>query len=232
MFIFFIGALYANLRQSIKLLEKEISGIANTNITQSLFKDFFDFLYKFVYDQDFCPLTELVSKQIKGIFHVVFETKRQQNSSLLASNSCLESLETYYLDHWYNITLQNMIQSLNNIRLLTESFELVKSIITEIRKHKWNYKCVKALFKINHCAYCTGYVNFHTCDGNCLNALRGCTADIAELKPFIELLQTTLKRVTRIVQTEFHPAKFVQSTLLPFIQLAHHLNIVSQSNNH
>lgn len=131
-----------------------------------------------------------------------------------------------------------MIQSLNNIRLISETFELVKSIVNDIRKHRWSYPCVKALFKINHCAYCTGYKDIYPCDGNCINTMRGCTSDMAELSPFIRQLRVTLKKLGQIAHREFHPIRLLQSTMIPLVQLMHHLrqtdfkNIVSPIRIH
>lgn len=227
--------LYGNIKGSIKLLGEELSGIIGTNISQELFKDFSDYLYKFVFSRDFCPLRDVAEQQLSKVFRVAYQTREIDDQSLLllgANNkdSCFDSLETYFVTTWLNDTVQSLVQTLNSIRLIAETFELVQSIVTDVRRHKWSHECLSRLFTIRHCAYCAGYENFHHCDGNCLNVLRGCTADMAELQKDIKHIQNLLLSLTRLAQSELSPMKLLKTTFVNYILLGKHLNQFNFTN--
>lgn len=210
---------------STELLREELSDIMATNISQDLIKDFSDYMYKFVYSRDFCPLKEVISDQIKKLFRFAYQIRAAEEDSLpLTANSCMSSLEDHFLSTWLNDTLQNMMQTLNSIRLISETFELVQSLITDVRRHKWSPQCVSSLFTIRYCAYCAGYENFHHCDGNCLNVLRGCTADMAELQKEVKKVTNLLLKLAKLAQSELNPVKLVRNTLIDYVLLGKHLS--------
>ena len=222
--------MYTNLRKSFELVQAEISGIFHSNLSQDLFKELSSYLYKIVYTQDFCRLSDIVNRQIKELFHYAFQLQKlQDNIDIPVSQTCLTSLEDYFISTWHNITVQNLLHSLNNVRLIAKSFEFIKSLVTSVHQHEWHQSCVNALFKIKHCAHCAGYNNFFPCDGTCLNALRGCTADIAELNPVVKHLTTKLKEIGRLASLELHPVNFVETSLISFIRLTQHLLLTNFS---
>lgn len=205
----------------------EISGILHANLSQDLFAKLSDYMYKFVYTRDFCPLREITANQIKKLFRYTFELKKVEDPTLTDRGGCLANLENYFVSTWQNRTLNNLMQLLNNIRLVSESFEQIKLLVNDIREERWSPECASTLFTIKHCAFCAGYDNFHPCDGNCLNVLRGCTADMAELNKPVKQLSTLLWKIGQLVHSELHPMKLIESTLIDYIRLIHHL---TQSN--
>jgi hypothetical protein len=216
--------LYVNFNQSIQLLTREVAKVANqSNITEEVFKDLSDFLYKFIYKQDFCELVEMLKNQIKAIFNKIYESRKVNDTT---PDNIRNDYEEYFVTSWYNLTLQNLMEPLNTIRLIGESFDMLKLLITEVRKYRFNAPCRKALFRIKYCSYCVGYKKVTLCDGTCLNAFRGCTANLAELNPIVKQIKSSLKDIGRLAHIELHPMKLLEVYLFDFIKLTKHIQSV------
>ena len=219
----------------MNLLREELSGVLGTNVTQELFKDFSDYLYKFAYLRDFCPLRDITAQHLSKVFRIGYQSQEAEDQSLLLlgtnnKDSCFDSLETYFVSTWLNDTVQSLVQTLNSIRLISETFELVQSLVTDVRRHKWSSECVSGLFTIRHCAYCAGYQNFRHCDGNCLNVLRGCTADMAELHKEVKDVERLLLSLTKLAQSDLSPIKLLKTTFINYVLLGKHLSKFNFTN--
>lgn len=220
----FERALFYSFRESHDLLRTEISGIVNVKqLPQYLFNELFNFLYQSIHTQDFCELSEKVKDQMEKIFRYVFQQQIRQTGSENLSEHCTAIVEDHFVNTWFNTTLDNFVRALNTLRLVAEIMDATQALIHFAHQHKFHETCVNALFKIKHCAYCGGYSIIEPCDGNCINTLRGCMADLAELKPYIHLLKIKLKEIGHLASTELEPLRFLKTTLIDFIYLTTHL---------
>ena len=221
---FVTGALFYSFRESHHLLRTEISGIVNVEqLPQYLFDDLFNFLYQSIHTQDFCELSEKVKDQMEKIFRYVFQQQIRQTGFENPSEHCTAIVEDHFVNTWLNTTLDNFVRALNTLRLVAEIMDATQALIHYAHQHKFHETCVNALFKIKHCAYCGGYTVIEPCDGNCINTLRGCMADLAELKPYIHLLKIKLKEIGHLASNELEPLRFLKTTLIDFIYLTTHL---------
>lgn len=222
LFTFNIGALFSNVKKSRNILEVEISGIFGTDISAlGLFDNMLTYLYQFPYKRDFCQLQNIIENQMRNLVTYVF--KKEDSLPL----DCTSKLEQEYIHLWVNSSMQQLVEILNKVRLLSETSDLVRGLINQTQQHKFHHSCRKAIFTIRDCAKCIGYSHVTPCDGNCLNVFKGCMSELADTTLHLQNLASKYKIISTAVNSQLEPIKFVRNGLITFIQLARHL---TQSN--
>ena len=199
-----------------------MSGLFGTNIsTLGLFDNMFMYLYQFTYKRDFCQLQNVVESQMRNLVKYVLEKEE------ISSPDCVSKLEQEYIDLWSNSSVEQLVEILNKVRLLSETSDLVRGLINQTQQHKFHHSCRKAIFTIRDCAKCIGYSHVTPCDGNCINVFKGCMSELADTTLYLQNLAVKYRSISAIVNDQLEPIKFVRNGLITFIQLVRHLR---QSN--
>ena len=211
-----VGALFNNIKESRTIFEVEMSGLLGTNIPAEMFDSIFTYLYQFTYERDFCQLQSITENQMRKLVKHIFQKEN------ILTPDCT-NLEQEYIELWMNNSMQQMIEILNKVRLLSETSDLVKGLINQTQQHKFHHSCRKAIFTIKDCAKCIGYSHVTPCDGNCLNVFKGCMSELADTTLHLQNLALRYKSIATVVSNQFEPITFVRNGLIMFIQLVRHL---------
>ena len=223
--------MYQDIFLSYELLQTEISGEFGKSIGKEFFQDFFQFLYRFIHVRDFCQLSQKVEQQMKKLYRYFAENVKEDGYHNLMTNPCSEKFEKHFIDTWINSSLNSLVHQFNNLRLMSEVFELTQSLLSDIKQHKFNHQCVDSLFRLRHCSYCVGnHYSIPVCDGHCINTIRGCMVDLYELRPHVTNLRTKLKTITTTASNEMSPFRFLKNGLMEFVQFIRHLKMIKMSD--
>ncbi len=222
-----------------QIFDSEISTIVGEQVPKELSDRFFQFLFRFVHVLDFCQLTKEIEQLMKELYNFVIKNTIAENKSQFLDSSCAKEFERHFIDTWYNSSVSSLLKSLNIMRLISESYQLTKTLVTDFKQHKFNRQCIAGLFRLRHCSYCVGnHYDIQVCDGHCINTFRGCMVDMYELRPHIVNLEERIQSVAQIAYSELSPVNFVQSSMMEFMYFTRHLkriilqpvNVVSENN--
>ena len=217
-----------------QIFDKEISNIVGVEIPKELSKKFFQFLFRFVHVLDFCQLTNEIELLMKAIYKFVIDnTATAESTSKLLDVHCAEEFQGHFIDTWYNSSVNSLLKSFNVMRLISESYQLTQTLVTDLKQHKFNRQCITGLFKLRYCSYCVGnHYDLPVCDGHCINTFRGCMVDMYELLPHFSELEERLQTIAQIANSELVPIRFVQSSMIEFVHFTRHLKkVISQPEN-
>lgn len=180
-----------SLVEAKRLLTLEVQEALNTTLQNTRAIDnLFDYLIQFSITADLCPLRSKVRKVVEGLLltNVVNMALSQSESTVIDLDSieeeqltCLKNITGPYIAE-YTEEISSIIQRhLVDYKLYVESINLGRKVVTTVKNHPWSSACFSALARMKHCAYCGGYRKFKPCLNFCLNTLRGCLADVAEI---------------------------------------------------
>lgn len=96
-----------------------------------------------------------------------------------------------------NLLITQLEQSFDSSRALLRSLLLAIEVINSTSNSGgMSDACVRSLVRSSYCSYCAGHVTARPCFGYCLNVMRGCLSQLAELeKPWNEFI-SSLERLS------------------------------------
>ena len=188
--LFFADSVRGSLLEAKRLLTIEVQEALNTTLQNTRALDnLFDYLIQFSITPDLCRLRWRVRKMVEDILliNVVRMAVNQEDSMVDLDNieeeqlTCLKNITSPYIAEFTD-EISSIIQKLLiDYELYVKSINLGRKVVTTVNNHRWSPACTMALARIKHCAYCGGYKAFPPCLNFCLNTMRGCLADVAEI---------------------------------------------------
>ena len=220
---FSAGAVFSIFNSSKGLLVAEIAKAMNEPqvATDAIFNDLFDHIYKLVHTKDLCFLPRTVNLTIR----MIFDRHWQKSEVNMTINSTRRmEIEEAIVQLWYQPVLQQLAPTLNNIKMIAESFEAINAVSLTLLRNKFSDSCLRGLFTIQRCAACSGYQRTVSCDGHCLNVMRGCMAEAVELTPGLKMLSSKVKDFSRFISHQMSPVLLTSNVLSIFFSLTKHIN--------
>ena len=216
--------MYNTLVETQRQLEIEVNEQVNNELPSGAFNTFFEFLTNFLYHPDLCPLPEQIRLQMQELFTAVYfaqggseignDTQRQQ---------CFGNISASFVHSYQQDVLSSLEKSLSDLKLFLNSLTIVEEVVSTVRTHTFTPSCVSALTKLKYCAMCSGYLKFSPCLFLCLNTLRGCVADIAELQHNFGTLLAELTTFADYLAPELQPETIISTSFRSFVDLASEL---------
>lgn len=225
--ISFAGAVFSIFNSTKHLLVTEIAKVMNESqvATEALFNNMFDHIYKLVHTKDLCFLPSEVNNTIRMIFDNVLVRHWQRSRVNMTINTTkYADIEETIVQMWYKPVLEQLAPTLNNIKIIAESFDAINTVSLTLLRNKFSDSCLRALFTIQRCGACGGYHKTVSCDGHCLNVMRGCMAEAVELTPELKMLASKVKDFSRFISHQMSPVLLTANMMSIFFSLTKHIN--------
>lgn len=214
-------AVYSTLTEIQRQLEIEVNQTLNNLLPKNTFQPLFDYFIQFLYTPDLCPLAGNIQSIIQELFKVVYE---EQGGDEMNSNAvklrCFRNASNSFTFLYLQDILTPLERQLHELKVFIESLKTAEEIMHAVRGHSFSDTCVHALMKLKYCAYCGGFTKFKPCLFFCLNTLRGCLADIAEISREFSPFLTALRKVSRDFPSNWQPEVFIANSLRNFATLS------------
>ena len=147
--------------------------------------------------------------------YVVTSSVNGANNALPNTDAFRSCFYDYFLDlrgdAVYN-QLNGLLRAYNLTMRFTRALKMVERVVEGILDLPLTEQCQNALMKMTYCSQCAGYSgSLQPCQGLCMNSLRGCLLDFADLVEPIKKVTEALVNMNRVL--EIHNP-WVQITLL------------------
>ena len=216
-----LGGLFETLSDAKEILTKEVRGafhVESDNQWQP-FHQLFDFLQEFPYTQNFHMLNRTTFDVIKELvaFAVVNHKEPEKiNGTRLAD---------YFSSVWSKKMDKSLLGYLFYLRNMDQALRAANVVLQQTRQHQFlsTTSCTNAIMRMYPCGLCSGHITTTPCDGNCINTMRGCFADVAEVRPLFKDFSDQLRKFAMLSISDFHPVSFVEGALMDYVWLARHI---------
>ena len=158
----------------------------------TLYDDFYAYLQQTISTGNMCQLETRFKQVFFEIFLAAYFSNPTSVSTLNPLNTELfrTCVYNYFLElkgrdilTWYT----GFTRSYNRTMYYFHALRTADAILESLLSHRLTNSCKTTLMKMSHCAQCAGYEDTTHCQGMCLNSLRGCLIDLADLAgPFRE----------------------------------------------
>ena len=155
------------------------------------YDDFYAYLQQTIATGNICQLRSKFNQVFFEVFLAFYISNPAagRTESLLNTEAFRNCCYNYFMEWkgeqvatWYKGFTRSFNQTLYYMRALRTADAVLESLVTQ----RLTNSCSTAIMKMSHCAQCAGYESTH-CEGLCLNSLRGCLVDLADLAgPFME----------------------------------------------
>ena len=220
----------SSLNEAKRLLTIELQEALNTTLQNTRALDeLFDYLIQFSVTADLCPLHWNIRKVVEDLLltNVVSMVMNQAEESAVVD---LDSIEQEQLNCLKNITgpyiaeftprISLVFQKLLvDYKLYVRSINLGRKVVLTVQNHRWSPACMTALARIKHCAYCGGYTKFRPCLNFCLNTLRGCLADVAEIYEEYKSFVAAFHSLSKDIDSNLKPETLVSKQFREFVTM-------------
>ena len=215
------GGLFETLLDAKEILTKEVRAAFHLELDHhwSPFDHLFDFLQEFQYTQNFCMLNRTTIRTIKQLVAFAIENHEE------AEKINVTRVQNHFISAWSRKVDKSVLGYLYYLRNMEQSLLAANDVLQQTREHKFlaSTTCTNAIMRKYDCGLCSGHITTTPCDGNCINTLRGCFADIAEMKPWLKDYSDQLRKFAMLSMSDFHPVTFIEGALMDYILLAHHI---------
>lgn len=208
-----------------------------TRVNQSLgwtlnsgpFNDLRNFLITFTSVPDICPLPDLLFSQTRMVIELALYRIFMSDSEFgymledPVSLDCMRNASFPLVEKFHKELKTSLERKLYDMSVLVSSFKLASHILEKIQAYYLHPSCVVALTRMNYCPLCAGYSRFSPCIYLCINTLRGCFADVAELHPTYTEFITSLRVLAHELLEEFTPTAFITDHLNYFVEMINEL---------
>ena len=171
----------------------------------TLYDDFYAYLQQTITTGNMCDLGTKFNQVFFEVFLAAYisnpATGTAQNlPNTEAFRNCFYN---YFLElrgeqvaTWYKGFTRSYNRTMYYFRALRTADAVLESLLTQ----RLTNSCRTAIMKMSHCAQCAGYEMSTThCQGMCLNSLRGCLVDLADLAgPFKEFSDAVVRMKTSL----------------------------------
>lgn len=142
-------------------------------------------------------------------------------------SECYHNVSTQIMENFYEELFNKLERQLYNLDLIYRSMQISGTVLDRIKQHQFSPACTKPLTQLQNCGHCSGYSKFKPCLFYCINLLRGCFADIADIHYEFQLLTKALSDIPDDILPTFQPTTFIQESLHILIDL---VRVLSQRN--
>ena len=167
-----------------------------------------------------------------SVYFYFANTRGQINSTQFQQCSYEFFVEIYsqFVNYYYT----HLAISLDRLVLYLRALGVSSTVLRSLLSSTPSKPCVSALARISNCSSCLDVPgSVEPCNGLCINVLRGCLVDLAELVgPFQEYVNTLVAFTNNLLQ-DYNPWKqitLVQSTILRFLTLARTIDFPAVSS--
>ena len=171
-----------------RILMIEANKAAAMELPNDTFSELFNYLTTFSIDPDICPLPQLISTQIEKIVDTVFMSLVDEGENLFGNittdeerRECLTNATKSFTQADTAVVTNFLGRLLYDYREFVKTIFLAETVINRVKLHTFSPSCITALTRTRFCAICAGYAEHFPCLNLCMNAFRGCVADVAEM---------------------------------------------------
>lgn len=226
----------SSLVSSIHLMEEAVSNL-EVRVNQSLegnlpmdtFVNLRRYLISFSSVADICPLPHLLKTQTDSLIELTLKQLFQDDSDFgvmlkdRVSLECMKNVSATMVQNFFNEMHQSLGRQLHDLGLFVQSTKLASHVLTAIRHHHLSESCTTAITRMQYCSLCGAYGRFSPCLYMCINTLRGCFADLAELHVHFHRFTMNLRSLSRSLIMELKPDTFTNDHLTHFVSIVDHL---------
>lgn len=192
----------------------EVNETLDDGLPLGVFANFFTSLSRFVFYPNMCPLRSQLAEQLHVLFEVVYNIQGGADlSSDPERHECFRNISAIYVAMYQDVILIPLERQLADLKLLVDSLQAAENIMKTVRRHSFSPHCVNTLARLKYCAYCGGYIRFKPCLYFCMNSLRGCLADIADLHEDFNVFLGKLTMFARELAPQLQPEAFIGNSL-------------------
>ena len=223
-----IDVLRRSFIEAKRQLSIEVNDVLNGTLHPGAFDQLFDYFAQFSITPDLCHLRGLVRSQVEGILISAFlhmETVHDGDSEYNRETinpkylACLKNISQPYVSDYTNEISATIGKLFADFKVYVTSLKLAQKVITTVKNYQFTPACLTALTRIKHCSYCGGYKLFKPCLNLCLNTLRGCFSDVAELDESFKNFTVLFKTLSKELDSELQPEAFVANQMRRFVTI-------------
>ncbi|KAG1708525.1 Glypican-5 [Nymphon striatum] len=177
--------------------------------TRQPIRDFYSSLVSYIYGRNSVNLENVVRTFFDELFPPFYYTRvdPKVKGSKSSYNECLKSARTK-IEPFGDIpkkTAEHITKSFNAAHTLLQALNLGIEVINTTDHSTIDPECSKQLTRLVYCPHCQlGLVNAKPCNGYCLNVIRGCLSNIAELdQPWNDYV-TAMSSMTSLMKGAFN----------------------------
>ena len=214
--------MYSNFVEIKRQLEIPVRNLLDNKMPEDLFRDFFQYLSSFSVVSDLCVLPLELTAVTSKIFDVVYDA--QPGESLRETHTtCYQNVSTQLMSETYERLFNGLERQLYNLDLIFRAMQISETVLEGLKRHRFATECTKPLTQMFNCAQCTGYFLFKPCLFYCMNVLRGCFADVADVHKDFQLMTKALSDIPDDILGTFQPEVFIKDSLTHFVNLVEDL---------
>lgn len=227
--VYIIGELVQELEQHAN---QSLDGM----LPSDTFKDLGNFLISFSSFPDICPLPDILEAQIHSLLELTlkniygddedFSDRMLDDPALM---TCMVNASLPFIENYRRALMSSLERQLRNLATLSFSLKLARDVIKTIRHYSLSQSCVKAITHMKYCQMCSGYGGFRPCLFMCINTLRGCFADLAEIQSDFSGMISALRILSEGLVEQMTPNIFSDSYFYQFVLIIRNLKESEES---
>lgn len=208
--------------------EARLNQTTALKLPRDTFKDLSNFLSSYSSVPDICRLPDLVASQTQTLVEITLNSLFQDDEEYHhvlwdpESMKCAKNISISLVGEHQARILSVMQKHLLDLSLLSQSFRLAHNVISTIRRHSFSRSCIVSLTRMRYCPLCAGY-GVKPCLFKCINTLRGCFADLAEVHSDFLGLISSLRVLSQDLIKEMRPNTFEDSYFNHFVSMVQDL---------
>ena len=176
-----------------------------------------------------CPLPgilqELTSALIQAALDHIFDTDEDYSYIMADPESvvCMVNVSAEIVQEQRSKIQSSLERQLEEMSLFSQSLDVVRGVMDVMRHYSLSPSCGTSLMRMRYCSLCGGYGAFRPCLFMCINTLRGCFADLAEIHSNFVGLTAAMQELANDLEDEFAPNIFEQSYMNQFVLMMQEL---------
>ena len=191
----------------------------------TLFDEFYNYLKNAVQTGHACQIGYIFNKLFFEIFLAVLEADPGVDTTRYPTtdskfNLCLYN---YYLETSSESTHTKFIaltRSFNRTLYYLRALKTAEDLLDKLTGLEFTPQCELALVKSTYCAQCSGHASSVVqCEGLCLNTLRGCLVDYADLYEPFKRFTTAAIRMKEYLDERVNPFKHIEQLTTGFFDV-------------
>ena len=221
---------------SMKIMGQAMSNF-EARLNQSLvgtlpigtFTNLVRYLISFSVTAETCPLPNLLETQTQTLLELTLKQLFKKDGDLgvmledPVSLQCMTNASFTLVQDFFNELYTSLERQLHDLGLFVQATQLASHTLDQIRHHPFSESCTIAITRMQYCALCGSYKRFRPCRHMCVNTLRGCFADLAELHLHFQHFTTLLRSLSKSLIAELKPDVFTNTHLSHFVSMVDYL---------
>lgn len=223
-------------RSSIEVMGEVVSNL-EVKVNQSLggtlptgtFTNLRRYLIFFSGIADTCPLPQLLREQTQTIIELALTQLFKDDTDFgtmiedPVSMECMKNVSSTLVQSYHMELRGSLEKQLHDLGLFVRATKLASHVLNVIRRYHLSESCTTAITRMQYCALCGSYGRFSPCLYMCINTLRGCFADLAELHAPFHRFTSLLRTLTKSLISDLKPDAFINAHLGLFASMVNHL---------